>query len=92
VEALRESLIHEVEIRAGVVGDESGIAASVRQIERFEALARALGSAEVALAEAPLEAALVDLNEALSCAGSILGDDVSEAVLDRIFSAFCLGK
>jgi tRNA U34 5-carboxymethylaminomethyl modifying GTPase MnmE/TrmE len=45
-----------------------------------------------ALAEAPLEAALVDLNLALGFTGEILGVDVGDAVLDRIFSTFCLGK
>ena len=65
---------------------------SVRQIELLEALRTELASAEAALVDAPLEAALVDLNAALASAGRILGVDVSGAVLDRIFSAFCLGK
>jgi len=68
------------------------IVASVRQIGLLETLLRALIAAEAALAQAPLEAALVDLREALACAGAILGVDVGDAVLDRIFSTFCLGK
>ena len=40
----------------------------------------------------PLEAALVDLRLALGITGEMLGVDVTDAVLDRIFSAFCLGK
>jgi len=92
MEALRECLIREVELRAGTSGDEGGIVASIRQIELLESLRAELAAAEAALADAPLEAALVDLNGALASAGRILGVDVADAVLDRIFSAFCLGK
>ena len=92
MEALRECLIREVELRAGASGDEGGIVASIRQIELLESLRAELAAAEAALANAPLEAALVDLNGALASAGRILGVDVADAVLDRIFSAFCLGK
>ena len=92
MEALRECLTREVERLAGVSGDEGGIVASVRQIELLESLQVQLVAAETGLAEAPLEAALVDLNGALASAGRILGVDVSGAVLDRIFSSFCLGK
>jgi tRNA modification GTPase len=92
MEALRERLTREVELRAGASGDEGGIVVSVRQIELLEALRTNLAAAEAALVDAPLEAALVDLNGALASAGRVLGVDVSDAVLDRIFSAFCLGK
>jgi len=90
--ALRECLTREIELRAGASGDEGGIVASIRQIELLESLSAELAAAEAALADAPLEAALVDLNGALASAGRILGVDVADAVLDRIFSAFCLGK
>ena len=40
----------------------------------------------------PLEAALVDLKLALHQIGQILGIEVGDAVLDRIFSTFCVGK
>jgi tRNA modification GTPase len=92
MEALRECLTREVERRAEASGDEGGIVASVRQIDLLELLRAQLDAAEGALAEAPLEAALVDLNGALAAAGRILGVDVSDAVLDRIFSSICLGK
>src|SRR4029450_3722492 len=92
MEALRECLTREVELRAGASGDEGGIGGSVRQIALSESLRTELVGAEAALADAPLEAALVDLNGALASAGRILGVDVSDAVLDRLFSAFCLGK
>jgi len=93
MEALRHYLTQEVEIRTGVEGEEGQIVASVRQIELLESLREELAAAEGALGDAaPLEAVLVDLNGALGSVGKILGVDISEVVLDRIFAAFCLGK
>jgi tRNA modification GTPase len=92
IEALLDRLAREVELRAGAAGDEGGIVASLRQLELIDALATALSSGGAALSDMPLEAALVDLKHALDHAGAILGVDVGEAVLDRIFSTFCLGK
>ena len=92
IEALRERLAREVDLRAGAAGDEGGIVASLRQIELLNALHAALTASEAALGWAPLEVALVDLKEALTCSGAILGIDVGDTVLDRIFSTFCLGK
>jgi len=92
MEAFREHLTREVEILAGASGDEGQIVASVRQIELLESLRADLAAAEAGLGDAPLEAVLVDLNGALVAAGRILGANISDAVLDRIFSVFCLGK
>ncbi len=38
------------------------------------------------------ELAASDLNESVSCLGSITGESVEDNVLDRIFSRFCVGK
>ena len=54
---------------SGASGDEDGIVATVRQVELLEALRADLVAAEAALADAPLEAALVDLNGALTSLG-----------------------
>jgi tRNA modification GTPase len=92
VDALLERLAREVQLRAAAAGDEGGIVTTLRQLELIDALAHALTSSEKALVDMPLEAALVDLRQALRLTGDILGIDVGDAVLDHIFSTFCLGK
>jgi tRNA modification GTPase len=92
IELLRERLA--VAIGDGVAedGDEGGVVPSVRQLDLLDCLVGALGRAAVALREAPVEAALVDLDEGLRAAGDILGIGIGDAVLDRIFATFCVGK
>ncbi len=92
VDALLERLAREVAQRATAAGDEGGIVCSLRQLELIDSLAAALASSREALREDPLETALVDLKQALRLTGEILGIDVGDAVLDRIFTAFCVGK
>jgi tRNA modification GTPase len=92
MEALTERLTAAVIERAALDGDEGVMVASQRQADHLAALHRALAAAEVSLASAPVEAALVDLREALHHVAAILGIDVTDSVLDRIFATFCLGK
>ena len=57
-----------------------------------EALAR-LGQARACLLSgSPLDLAAVDMHEALYLLGRVTGDSVDEALLDDIFSRFCVGK
>jgi tRNA modification GTPase len=92
LDVLVDRLTVEVGHAAGQIGDEGTVVASLRQLELLDGLAEALGSAENALAEAPLEVALVDLRRAIGLTSALLGIDIGDAVLDRIFSTFCLGK
>jgi tRNA modification GTPase len=92
IDALLERLTQEVKQRASESGDEGGIVTSLRQLELIEALAEVLASSASALQGMPIEAALVDLKLALHLVGQILGVEVGDAVLDRIFATFCVGK
>ncbi|PWU18100.1 MAG: tRNA uridine-5-carboxymethylaminomethyl(34) synthesis GTPase MnmE [Candidatus Rokuibacteriota bacterium] len=81
-----------VERRTADDGDEGGFVASLRVLEGLERTCIMLRDAAASLQHAPIEAALVDLREGLVSLGQILGIEAGDAVLDRIFSRFCIGK
>ena len=61
----------------------------------YDALLRAraaLEKAEGSLLSAPLDMVSVDVEEAWQILGEITGQTASEAVVDEIFSRFCVGK
>ncbi len=84
------------EILLGDPDDAAGEGALVSNIRHLDALqsAQAALSDAVALLECgeSLEFVMVDLKTALDSIGAILGIDVGEEILDRIFQKFCLGK
>lgn len=91
IDSLVERLVAAVTARSDD-GDGAALLASVRQLDELSNLERNLQSAGQQLRAAPLEVALVDLHEALRRASDLIGVGVGDAVLDRIFATFCLGK
>ncbi len=64
-----------------------------RHQEALQHSRKALEKAEAALrGTQPFEMVAADLREALNALGLITGSTVTEDVLDRIFSTFCIGK
>ena len=93
IDELRDELSARVVRRAGLDGDEGGVVASARALESLEACERSVSAAAAGLeSEAASEVLLVDLRDALRALDGTLGLRADEAVLDRIFSAFCVGK
>ena len=92
IEKLEESIHHAVLKGDGILG-ENPIVPNLRQkqlIERaLSATLRLIGSLEDGN---PLEIAAIDAKEAIEALGQITGESIDEAVIDRIFSRFCIGK
>jgi tRNA modification GTPase len=69
------------------------ILTNARQHEAISRANRSLHAAQVALAgQVPHEMVLLDLYSALSALNELTGEVVTEDILDRIFSTFCIGK
>ena len=64
-----------------------------RQVDCLERALRSIDAFDEALAAtAPLDIQSFELEEALRWVAQIRGKDVDTALLDRIFSEFCIGK
>ena len=80
--------------RCGAAGAEGlQVALNARQRDLAAAAAEAISrSLEAAAQGLPWDFWTIDLRDAVRRLGEITGAEVSEAVLDRVFSRFCIGK
>jgi tRNA modification GTPase len=90
----REELTEALLTRCGAT-DPQGLEVALNSRQRdlaaaaAAALARTLEAASDGLA---WDFWTIDLREAIQRLGEITGEDVSEAVLERVFARFCIGK
>jgi tRNA modification GTPase len=90
----REALVAELLRRCGA-GPAEGlqVALNTRQRDLAAAAAEALERSLAAAAQQlPWDFWTIDLRGAVRALGEITGEEVSEAVLDRVFARFCIGK
>jgi tRNA modification GTPase len=86
-------LILKVSVGDGKLAIPNTIVPNLRQKLSLDHGIAALTAANEGLrTQAPVELVTIDLNEAASALGEIIGLTVKEDVLDRIFNHFCIGK
>ena len=80
--------------RCGALSDGSLLLAlNQRQVDLARAAAAALQRSEQVAADGlPWDFWTIDLRQAIHSLGEITGEEITESVLDRIFSRFCIGK
>lgn len=88
-----DALIDELRRRIAVGEENNGQLTARRHIELAQSAANSLDSAVGAIeAGMPLDTAAIDIREALSNLSEITGENATEAVIDRVFEQFCVGK
>ncbi len=92
IDALEQAIVTAVQ-RRQIHAANLDLAINQRQAEALNRAHRALKDVECAIADQlPLDFWTIDLRSAIQALGEITGEEITESVLDQIFSRFCIGK
>ncbi|MBL1176017.1 tRNA uridine-5-carboxymethylaminomethyl(34) synthesis GTPase MnmE [Pantanalinema sp. GBBB05] len=92
IEALEQAILDTVQTGT-LQAANLDIAINQRQAAALTTAKLALERVQTTIAQQlPLDFWTIDLRSAIYALGEILGEDVTESVLDRVFSQFCIGK
>ncbi len=85
--------IYNLVMEEGIFEKESQILLNVRHTQTLQKTEKMLkDSLKASRDNLSLEFLIPDLKKAISCLGNITGEEISEEVLNNIFSRFCIGK
>ena len=88
-----DALSEEIARRVAVDAEADGQLVAQRHIDCAARAADCLENAITGIeAGMPLDTAAIDIREALSRLADITGENATEAVIDRVFASFCVGK
>ena len=86
MDALRERIARRVAPAEPPLVAERHMEAAARAKEAVDAAIQALDAGY------PMDVCAVDAARAMECLGEITGENAREAVIDRVFRDFCVGK
>jgi tRNA modification GTPase len=92
IDALETAILQTVQID-NLTAADLDLAIDRRQEAALTIAKTALERVQTTIQEQlPLDFWTIDLRDAIRALGEITGEDITESVLDRIFSRFCIGK
>lgn len=92
IEVLEQAILATVK-SGQLTASNLDFAINQRQAAALTRARAALEQVQVTIAQQmPLDFWTIDLRAAVQALGEITGEDITESVLDRIFSRFCIGK
>jgi tRNA modification GTPase len=88
-----EELIADTVLSGAASANDSAVVSNVRHRRALEEAKSCLEQAmQTAASGMPLDFISIDLKSALDALGTVTGETVSEDIIERIFSEFCIGK